>query len=131
MDTINYIELIEKSNRNEENIELPKSEYITPIDENIKGIMFKDKFYTKSEYEELKKQEIIKQDKPILSIDKQEEINQILTSLQLNDFISICFFYQNQIKYLQGIISKLNYDLRYLIVCEQKIQFNQFIKIKK
>ncbi len=81
--------------------------------------------------EELKKQEIIKQDKPILSIDQQEEINQILTSLQLNDFISICFFYQNQIKYLQGIISKLNYDLRYLIVCEQKIQFNQLIKIKK
>ena len=31
MDTINYIELIEKSNRNEENIELPKSEYKKPL----------------------------------------------------------------------------------------------------
>lgn len=81
--------------------------------------------------EELKKQEIIRQEKPILSIDQQEEINQTLTSLQLNDLVQVCFFNQNQIKHLKGSITKLNYDSKYLIVCEQKIQFNQLIKIKK
>ncbi len=80
MDTINYIELIEKSNRNEENIELPKSEYITPIDENIKGIMFKDKFYTKSEYEELKKQENDTYEKRIAEIDR--DIQKLIKNIE-------------------------------------------------
>jgi len=37
MNNINYIELIEKCNRNKEKIELPKSEYKTVYGENIRG----------------------------------------------------------------------------------------------
>lgn len=58
MDIVNYIELIQKSNKNREKIELPKSEYRTTYGENIKGVMFGDKFYSVSEYEEIKNQEI-------------------------------------------------------------------------
>lgn len=39
-------------------MELPKSEYKTVYGDNIKGIMFRGRFYSKSEYEELRKQEM-------------------------------------------------------------------------
>lgn len=53
---VNYIELLEECNRNRKNIELPKSEYKTVYGENIKGVIFKGKFFSKSEYEEFRKQ---------------------------------------------------------------------------
>ncbi len=58
MDTVNYTELLEKCNRNRKNIELSKSEYKTYYGENIKGVMFRNKFYSVSEYEKIKSQEI-------------------------------------------------------------------------
>ena len=52
--TNNYIELQRESNSYRNKIiEIPKAEYKTVYGENIKGIMFKNKFYTKSEYEEM------------------------------------------------------------------------------
>lgn len=55
----NYIELIEECNRNRKNIELPKPEYKTVYGENIKGVMFNGKFYPKSEYEEIRKSNVV------------------------------------------------------------------------
>ena len=57
MDTVNYIELIQKCNKNREKTELPKSEYKTVYGENIKGVMFRERFYSVSEYEEMRKRE--------------------------------------------------------------------------
>lgn len=73
MNNINYIELIEKCNRNKEKIELPKSEYKTVYGENIRGVMFKDKFYSKSEYEKMIEQENDTIKKRIAEIDKIKE----------------------------------------------------------
>jgi hypothetical protein len=70
MDTSNYIELIEKSNKNRRIIELPKSEYKTVYGENIQCIFFKGNFYSKHEYEEIQKQENNAVEKCITEIDK-------------------------------------------------------------
>ena len=58
MDTINYIELLEECNRNRTNIQLSKPEYKTIYGENIKGVMFRNKFYSVSEYEEMKREKL-------------------------------------------------------------------------
>ena len=72
MDTSNYIELIEKSNKNRRIIKLPKSEYKTIYGENISGIFFKGNFYSKDKYEEMQKQENNTVEKRIA------EINQLI-----------------------------------------------------
>ncbi len=46
MDITNYIELLEKYNRHRRIIELPKPEYKIIYGENIKGVVFKNKFYS-------------------------------------------------------------------------------------
>ena len=58
IDTINYIELLEECNRNRKKMEFPKSEYKTIYGENIKGIMFRNQFYSVSKYEEISNQKI-------------------------------------------------------------------------
>lgn len=62
--------MIKKCNRNREKIELPKSEYKTVYGENVKGIIFRDKFYSKSEYEDIRKQENNTVKKRIAEINK-------------------------------------------------------------
>lgn len=57
MDTVNYIELLEKCNKNMKNIELPKAEYKTIYGENVKGVMFRGTLYHKSEYKKIIEQE--------------------------------------------------------------------------
>ncbi len=58
IDIINYIKLLEECKRHKDRmIEMPKAEYRTVYGNNIKGIMFRDKFYSKAEYEEIVKQE--------------------------------------------------------------------------
>lgn len=70
MDTVNYIEMIKKCNRNREKIELPKSEYKTVYGDNVKGVIFRDKFYSKSEYDDIRKQENDTVEKRIAEINK-------------------------------------------------------------
>lgn len=50
--------MLEECNRNRKNIELSKPEYKTVYGENIKGVMFRGRFYSKSEYDKLRKQEM-------------------------------------------------------------------------
>lgn len=76
MDTVNYIELLEKCNKNRKNIELPKSEYKTVYGENIKGVMFGDRFYSLSEYEKMRNQEDDTIEKRIAKIN--EEIQKLI-----------------------------------------------------
>lgn len=72
MDTVNYIELLEKCNKNRGNIELPKAEYKTIYGENIKGVMFRGMFYSKAEYEKMIEQENDTVEKRII------EVNQLI-----------------------------------------------------
>lgn len=51
---VNYIDLLEKSNSFKDKIvKMPKPEYKTIYGTNIKGIVFKNKFYDKCEYDEM------------------------------------------------------------------------------
>lgn len=67
----NYIKLQGESNSYRNKIiEIPKAEYKTVYGKNIKGVMFKDKFYTKSEYDEMVKKENDTCEKRIAEIDQ-------------------------------------------------------------
>lgn len=71
-DIINYVSLLEKSNSfREETVELPRSEYKTVYGENVKGEMFKNKFYTKFEYKKLVKSENDTKAKRIVEIEQK------------------------------------------------------------
>lgn len=57
-------------------MKLPKSEYQTVYGENIKGVMFRDRFYSLLEYEEIRKREDDTYEKRIAKIN--EEIQKLI-----------------------------------------------------
>lgn len=69
---INYTKLLDESNTNKtRTIALQKPEYKTVYGRNIKGVMFKNKFYSKLEYDEIVKKENVSLETCITEIDKK------------------------------------------------------------
>ncbi len=80
--------------------------------------------------EDLKKEEIMKEEKPILSIDEIEEMNQVLISLQINEKIKVIYF-EEKMKKIIGYIKKVNPSIDEIQIDNTKIKISSLIKIEK
>ena len=79
---------------------------------------------------ELRKEEIEKEQKPILSIDQIDEINQELNSIQVGDLVKISYF-QNKKKNITGIITKMNPITKTIKINHLEIEIFNIIMIEK
>ena len=80
--------------------------------------------------EEIAKKEIIEVEKPELSEDIIEEINNILQQITKFDDVSLVYFKNGKYIQMQGIVTKIDSTNKYLQVVKEKILFENIYKIE-
>ena len=64
-----------------------------------------------------------------LSEDQYKELDTIIHSLKVRDIIKIIFFEKGEYIEIKGMVSKIDFDLNYIIVVDKKIKFMDIRKI--
>ncbi len=101
------------------------------MNKHQKGQQFQPFDALKGFKEALKKQEQQKIEKPILSEDQENKINEMLLNLKIQDKIELRYYDNNQILTLCGVVQSIHIESKYLIINQQKITFSQLLSIKK
>jgi hypothetical protein len=66
--------------------------------------------------------------KPLLSQDQANEINDALLNIK-NTLAKITYYRSGHALHLQGVVTAIQFDQKYLIINEQTIAFKEIIKI--
>lgn len=81
--------------------------------------------------EALKEKEEIIVPKKELSIDQQEELSKLLTTLEKNEIITLVYYRMNKYIQVTGMISKIDYYSKMIVIVKEKISFDDIIEIRK
>lgn len=81
--------------------------------------------------EALKEKEEIIVSKKELSIDQQEELSKLLTTLEKNEIITLVYYRMNKYIQVTGMISKIDYYSKMIVIVKEKISFDDIIEIRK
>ena len=81
--------------------------------------------------EALREKEEILVPKKELSDEQYKELNDALFNLKKGDVISVVYFNEGKYIKLEGYLTKINLDLKYLQIVQQKISFENLYEIKK
>lgn len=96
----------------------------------IKWLPFKSLVGQEKYIEELKEKKK-KVEKPILSDDQKEEINEVLVSLLRNDLVEITYFSNGRIISKEDIFVKCDLNIKRIYFKEISFDINNLLKIKK
>ena len=96
----------------------------------IKWLPFKSLVGQEKYIEELK-DEKLKVEKPILSDDQKEEINEVLISLLKNDSVRITYFSNGRIISKQDVFIKCDLNIKRIYFKNISFDINNLLKIKK
>ena len=81
--------------------------------------------------EALREKEEILVPKKELSEEQYKELNDSLYTLKKGDVISVVYFSEGKYIKLEGYLTKINLELKYLQIVQQKIPFENLYEIKK
>ena len=81
--------------------------------------------------ESLEKTEMILENKKILAIDSEEELNNKFLTLSIGSRVLVKFYYQFEYIETYGIIKKIDTIYKNLYLSNSKISFDDIIDIKK
>ncbi len=80
--------------------------------------------------EEIKKQEIIYDEEVLVGEDEAKEINDTLLAIRPLDKVVVTYFVDQKYQTIEGWVSKIEVDLRYLVVDDHKIEFSTIRNIQ-
>lgn len=79
----------------------------------------------------LRKKEKIVVDKIILGEDAQENLNRKLSVVEKNDMVTAIYYTDGEYVEIDGIVSQLNKEERYIRIVNTKIAFDDLLDIRK
>lgn len=81
--------------------------------------------------EALKEKEEILVEKKELSEEQYNDLNMTLHTIHKGDIIEVVYYKNNKYIKLEGYVTKINIDLRYIQIVQEKISFDNLYMIKK
>lgn len=81
--------------------------------------------------EEIKKKEIVKVEKPVLTPDRLEELEAVFQEIELGDNIFVKYYKNNAILDVEGNITKIDVVYKKIIVSKVSIPIENIIDIKR
>lgn len=83
-------------------------------------------------YEEaLREKEKIIVDKKELSAERKDELDNIIHIINKQDMVTVIYYEKNEYIKITGLVSKLDFDSRFLQIVDTKIDFENIFSIEK
>lgn len=83
-------------------------------------------------YEEaLREKEKIIVDKKELSAERKDELDNIIHIINKQDMVTVIYYEKNEYIKITGLVSKLDFDGRFLQIVDTKIDFENIFSIEK
>ena len=79
----------------------------------------------------LRQIEKAKEDRKVLSIDQEEYLNQQFQMIQVGDSLEISFYNQTEYVYMVGVVQKIQFYHKWMVVSNTKIAFQDVFSLKK
>lgn len=71
------------------------------------------------------------EDRKILSVDQEDFLNQQFQTISIGDFLELSFYYQTKYITVMGIVKKIDYFHKWMIVGRMKIALEDILSMKK
>ena len=81
--------------------------------------------------EEIKKRERVVVLKKDLGEEREEILNHIIHNIKKGDMIEVIYYDKNRYVSKTGILSKIDFNYKYLVIVKTKIEFNDIYDLKK
>lgn len=83
-------------------------------------------------YEEaLREKEKIVVDKKELSAERKDELDNIIHFISKQDMVTVIYYDKNEYIKITGLVSKLDFDSKFLQVVDTKIEFDNIFSIER
>lgn len=81
-------------------------------------------------YDLIREKEKIKVERRILSDDDLEQISNKLIELKKNMMIKVTYYDSDSYRTISGLVSKIDLNLKYLVIVKTRISFNDITEIE-
>lgn len=79
----------------------------------------------------LRLMEKVVEEKKALSIDQEDILNRQFQTISIGDYLELSFYYQTEYIKVMGVVKKIDYIHKWIIVADTKIALEDIISMKK
>ena len=79
----------------------------------------------------LRLMEKVVEEKKALSIDQEDILNRQFQTISIGDYLELSFYYQTEYIKVMGVVKKIDYIHKWMIVADTKIALEDIISIKR